>query len=510
MKITYLLLPAWLLLSVPQWALAANPMIKDLFDRDITQRGITLVDWEGYMGNPAIAVDVVPPSDAAFPVQATVTANESQLYFDLPSDAGAQGPCKQLTFSGNEPTRFSMAVFPFRIKRKRDAVLQIQFTDTMSRQWQLNVPIHVTFTDHAGDGETRPAAGSPVASRPAAKPDIYPITVDFSQDKTGFFKDAARRKVVEKAAADWAFYFAAIPLNEVRAHSEKTLIFEPSGFTKHNLVTNKKAYTGYLLYAYGIDGPETEIRSGGEPSRKGALQQSAGKQLSIHRSGGFEAEIKGNYNKLRWNTSFKDEDWWRATNLGDVQNDFYSIAHHEIGHSLIFNPNNPKFKSNAVIADDAVRAYLGYDAKTDTHDHLDGIVDPTSLRGAFGNEYHGKTPLGRWLITKLDLLTAQAVGYKLREVDALAPLAIQSDSAPATATVGKAFAMALRALGGMPFYDWSISDGKLPVGLELDRFTGEIAGTPTQAGASTFTVSLRDYTRDGKAVSRQVTLSVNP
>src|SRR5258708_29210804 len=158
-----------------------------------------------------MGVGVVPPSDAAFPVQATVTANESQLYFDRPSDAGAQGPCKQLTCSGNEPTRFSMAVFPFRIKRKRDAVLQIQFTDTMSRQWQLNVPIHVTFTDHAGDGETRPAAGSPVASRPAPKPDIYPITVDFSHDKTRFFQDAARRKVVANASAPPAFYFAPHP-----------------------------------------------------------------------------------------------------------------------------------------------------------------------------------------------------------------------------------------------------------------------------------------------------------
>src|SRR5260370_21709827 len=197
LKITYLLLPAWLLLSVPQWALAANPMIKDLFDRDITQRGITLVDGESYMGNPAIAVDVVPPSDAAFPVQATVTANESQLYFDLPSDAGAQGPCKQLTFSGNEPTRFSMAVFPFRIKRKRDAVLQIQFTDTISRQWQLNVPIHVTFTDHAGDGETRPAAVCPVPRRPAAQPHLSPLTQLFPPVKTHSFEDAAARKGLE-------------------------------------------------------------------------------------------------------------------------------------------------------------------------------------------------------------------------------------------------------------------------------------------------------------------------
>src|SRR5258708_27374033 len=105
----FLLLPAWVPLSGPQGAPAANPMIKDLFDRDITQRGITLAHWEGYMGKPAIAVDVVPPSDAAFPVQATVTANETHLYFDLPSDTRPQCPRTQLTLSGNEPTRSSTA-----------------------------------------------------------------------------------------------------------------------------------------------------------------------------------------------------------------------------------------------------------------------------------------------------------------------------------------------------------------------------------------------------------------
>ena len=40
-----------------------------------------------------------------------------------------------------------------------------------------------------------------------------------------------------------------------------------------------------------------------------------------------------------------------------------------------------------------------------------GTVDPASRRGAFGHEYHGEMPHGRWLITKLDLLCARAVGF---------------------------------------------------------------------------------------------------
>lgn len=45
----------------------------------------------------------------------------------------------------------------------------------------------------------------------------------------------------------------------------------------------------------------------------------------------------------------------------------------------------------------------------------------------------------------------------------------------------------------MPFYDWQVVDGALPEGLSLHRCTGAITGTPVRAGASTFTVQLRDY-----------------
>ena len=39
-----------------------------------------------------------------------------------------------------------------------------------------------------------------------------------------------------------------------------------------------------------------------------------------------------------------DAEWWRATNLGDMENDLYSIAHHEIGHALVFNPGHLRFE----------------------------------------------------------------------------------------------------------------------------------------------------------------------
>jgi len=487
---------------------AANPLVKDIFDRDITQRGITLIDWEGYMANPAIEVSIIPPSDAAFPLQANAISREQRLYFDLPSEAGAQGPRKQLTFPSAKPVTMAISIAPARVKKKQDFAVNVNFTDARRKTWNLTIPVHVIFTDRAAGAAA--AAGTAAITKPAGatlppKPDVYPIIANFSQDKTGFYKDENRRKIFDQAIQDWAFYFARIPLQEVPAGAEKTWIFDVSGFTKSAIVTNTDAYTGLQLYSYGIDGPED--RAGGEPSRAGAFQISDGTKLQIRRSGGVEFDTKGNHNTLGWNFTIKDEEWWKATNPQDSAHDFYSIAHHESGHAIIFEPNNTKFKRGAVLRDDAVREYLGKDPAIDKSDHLAGIIDPASLHGGFGNEYNGKTPRGRWLITKVDLLVAQSVGYKLRNTDSLVPLAITTQSLP-PATARKVYKATLAAQGGIPFYDWSVSEGKLPAGLTLNRFTGELTGTPASAGESSFTIQVRDYTKNGKGVSVKYTMAI--
>ena len=188
----------------------------------------------------------------------------------------------------------------------------------------------------------------------------------------------------------------------------------------------RAGYQGFLLYAYGIknelvpsdsaippgrvllkrDPAARMIRSGGEPSPYGGFQVSAGGTMPIRRSGGLEIEVRGNYNTLGWLVTLTDGDWWKAANLGDAAADLYSIAHHEIGHALIFNPNNSLIKRGQTLNDERIRAYLGSSPALNQSDHLDGVIDPASLHGAFGNEYHGRMPRGRWLITKLDLLCA--------------------------------------------------------------------------------------------------------
>ena len=55
-----------------------------------------------------------------------------------------------------------------------------------------------------------------------------------------------------------------------------------------------------------------------------------------------------------------------------------------------------------------------------------------------------------------------------------------------------AYEASLAASGGKQPYTWSLASGTLPKGLALTSSSGAISGTPTQAGASTFTVKVED------------------
>ena len=450
---------------------AGGPIVEDRFGRSLAGHGLILTDWEGTIANPAVRVAIRPPEDAAFPAMATFTADDSRISFDLPSEAGADGPRKVIALDGPGKVSVAVAIFPDRDARDEDHTLRVEFADARGKSWSATIPVHVIDQDR---------------DRPAT----FPIHVDFSQDRTGFFRDEARRAVVVRAAGDWAEFLEGDGLRPVPSGAEATMIWNPDGFNSQRIVANGEEYAGYLLHAYGIDGGL--LRSGGEPSMRGGFQSRGGASLPIRRSGGLEVEVKGNYNRAGWLVGLADADWWKATNLGGVPNDLDSIVHHEIGHALAFNPANPRVQRDAPLRDEALRAYLGADPRVDRSDHLAGVIDPASLRGAFGNEYHGRMPKGRWLITKLDLLCARAIGYPLRATSAFAPLTIAEEQLPGGAVTAP-YPARLRASGGIPAYHWEVVAGSLPAGLALDSFSGEVRGTPEHAGAFAFTVRVRDY-----------------
>jgi hypothetical protein len=128
-----------------------------------------------------------------------------------------------------------------------------------------------------------------------------------------------------------------------------------------------------------------------------------------------EVETQGNYNTLGWVMDADPDAWWKSQNLGDERNDLLSIVHHEMGHAHGFNQAYPQFLAARAsgLTSPAVDAYLGHPLVIDAFDHFDGTIDPDSGFGAFGNEYHGVMPLGRWIITRVDLLALETIGYAL-------------------------------------------------------------------------------------------------
>jgi hypothetical protein len=100
-------------------------------------------------------------------------------------------------------------------------------------------------------------------------------------------------------------------------------------------------------------------------------------------------------------------------------------------------------------------------------------------------------PAGLYTITKLDLLALQACGFKLRKTTVFAALKLEDSAAPG-ANVGARYAFRPGLEGGVPLFFWEVTAGRLPPGLQLDSFTGQIQGVPTAAGTFAFRLSVRE------------------
>ena len=96
---------------------------------------------------------------------------------------------------------------------------------------------------------------------------------------------------------------------------------------------------------------------------------------------------------------------------------------------------------------------------------------------------------------------------------AAAPIVVNPATLPG-ATVGTAYSQTVSATGGTGSYTYSVSAGALPAGLTLNASSGVIAGTPTTAGASSFTIRATDgsgaFGTRAYSVTTNAAVTVNP
>ena len=90
----------------------------------------------------------------------------------------------------------------------------------------------------------------------------------------------------------------------------------------------------------------------------------------------------------------------------------------------------------------------------------------------------------------------------------VAPLAVSQVNLPA-GQVGVPYSGGLTATGGVPPYTWSILQFALPPGLSINASTGQITGTPTQAGTFQvkFALTDSDETQFFVASAQSITIS---
>ncbi|MCW5946895.1 MAG: hypothetical protein KIT74_07665 [Fimbriimonadales bacterium] len=450
----------------------------DAFDRNIHERGVVLIDWEGEIANPAIKLKVNPLPGLYLPAQVKLSANNVRIMFNLFSETSEIGPLKTMYIEDHKPIEFYMSIFGDRDSEDETHELSIEITDANEHVRTLKVPIKVIDQD----GRSAPN---------------FKVEIDFSHDRTGLFDDQVARNIVIQAASDWAYFLDGSQQSKVEIGEWKSWIWEADGdFRAGFESSNQRVFDGFYLFVHGIRNPE---------GRSGAMASDRQPNDGLARAGTVSMEVSGNWNKLGWFMSNSNEEWWKSGNQSRERHDFYSVVRHEMGHSLVYHRVHQNFlarlQDGRFVSED-VRNYLGRYPVVNEVEHFIDTVDPVSLVGAFGNEYGGQMPRRRWQLTKFDLLIAKSIGYRLRETTPFIPMTVTMPDV-VEVTTGKPFRFAPKIEGGIPTYSVS---GTGPNEITIEPWTGELSGVIQASGDVRIRMTFKDQDPTSTPISKEVVL----
>jgi hypothetical protein len=126
--------------------------------------------------------------------------------------------------------------------------------------------------------------------------------------------------------------------------------------------------------------------------------------------------------------------------------------------------------------------------------------------GDYAVSINGGTPASYPVdVSGILTFSGPAGSYAIVRTSLSAPLSIGTASLP-DMTVSTDYSTQLSAVGGTPPYHWRMASGTLPTGIYLNEISGEIRGTPSQAGTFPVTISLADAA--GGPVDQIYTLNV--